>query len=146
VFVLGQETYGVDIGIASSIIALQPITAVPGTPPFVEGVTNLRGSVLPVIDLRKRLGLPAREATKETRIVLVQVNRETAGMLVDAVTEVLRVPLSNIEPPSPIVTKGEGDDRSAFITGIAKNGEQLIILLDLEKVFSTERQSVLETA
>jgi len=140
VFTLAKEHYGVRIAVVESIIKLQPITAVPCSPAFVEGVTNLRGRVLPVIDLRKRFGLPAEEPTKDTRIVVVEMNGTLVGMIVDAVSEVLRVPVESIESPSPIMTTVD----SAFITGIAKVGERLIVLLDLEKVLSPEEKADLK--
>jgi purine-binding chemotaxis protein CheW len=140
VFMLAKEHYGVRIAVVESIIKLQPITAVPCSPAFVEGVTNLRGRVLPVIDLRKRFGLPAEESTKDTRVVVVEMNGTLVGMIVDAVSEVLRVPAESIESPSPIMTTVD----SAFITGIAKVGERLIILLDLEKVLSPEEKADLQ--
>jgi purine-binding chemotaxis protein CheW len=140
VFMLAKEHYGVRIAAVESIIKLQPITAVPCSPAFVEGVTNLRGRVLPVIDLRKRFNLPAEESTKDTRIVVVEMSGTLVGMIVDAVSEVLRVPAESVEPPSPIMTTVD----SAFITGIAKVGERLIILLDLEKVLSPEEKADLQ--
>jgi len=140
VFDLANEHYGVDIGAVESIIKMQEITVVPRAPRFVEGVTNLRGAVLPVIDLRKRFGLPAGEATQETRIVVTGMAGITAGMVVDGVSEVLRVPEEAIEPPSPLVMTVD----SAFITGIAKVDERLVILLDLGKVLSLEEQSTLQ--
>jgi len=140
VFMLAKEHYGVRIAVVESIIKLQPITAVPCSPAFVEGVTNLRGRVLPVIDLRKRFGLPAEESTRDTRIVVVEMSGTLVGMIVDAVSEVLRVPAESIESPSPIMTTVD----SAFITGIAKVGERLIILLDLEKVLSPEEKADLQ--
>ena len=140
VFMLAKEHYGVRIAAVESIIKLQPITAVPYSPAFVEGVTNLRGRVLPVIDLRKRFGLLAEESTKDTRIVVVEMSGTLVGMIVDAVSEVLRVPAESVELPSPIMTTVD----SAFITGIAKVGERLIILLDLEKVLSPEEKADLQ--
>jgi purine-binding chemotaxis protein CheW len=137
VFDLAGEHYGVNIATVESIIKMQPITAVPHTLSFIQGVTNLRGAVLPVIDLRKRFGLPAREDSKDTRIVVVEMNGETVGMVVDAVTEVLRVPGENVEPPPSLVTTAD----SIFITGIAKVGERLIILLDLNQVLNVEQQA-----
>jgi purine-binding chemotaxis protein CheW len=141
VFDLANEHYGVDIGAVESIIKLQPITAVPHAPRFVEGITNLRGTVLPVIDLRKRFGLPIKEATRETRIVVAEMDDTQVGMMVDAVTEVLRVDEEAIEPPSPIVATVD----STFITGIAKVDGRLIILLDLGKVLSPDEQASLQT-
>jgi len=138
VFDLANEHYGVDIAAVEGIIKMQAITVVPHTPAFVEGVTNLRGEVLPVIDLRKRFGLPLDQARgKDTRIVVVEIDGKKVGMVVDAVSEVLRVPDEAIEPPSPIVTTVD----SAFIRGIAKVDERLIILVELSKVLSTEEQA-----
>ena len=141
VFDLANEHYGVDIGAVESIIKMQAITAVPRAPSFVEGVTNLRGKVLPVIDLRQRFGFQAEEKTKETRIVVVEMANMTVGMVVDGVSEVIQVTEEDIEPPSPIVMTID----SAFITGIAKVGERLIILLDLSKVLSMEERADLKS-
>ncbi len=146
VFNLADENYGVDIAAVNGIVKMQPITNVPRAPSFVEGITNLRGEVLPVIDLRKRFGLPQGEATKETRIVNVEVDGIKVGMVVDAVSEVLRVSEEDIEAPSPIITT----IHSTFITGIAKvDGApdvpgRLVILLDLAKVLSMEEQTDLQ--
>jgi len=138
VFDLANEHYAVDIAAVEGIIKMQPITVVPHTPAFVEGVTNLRGEVLPVIDLRKRFGLPVDNTRgKDTRIVTVEIDGKKVGMVVDAVSEVLRVPDEAIEPPSPIVTTVD----SAFIKGIAKVDERLIILIELSKVLSNEEQA-----
>ena len=140
VFDLANEIYGVDIGAVQSIIKMEPVTVVPRAPAFVEGVINLRGTVLPVLDLRLRFGLAADEATKDTRIVVVEIGGTEVGMVVDGVSEVLRVADTEIEPPSPVVTTVD----SAFITGIAKVDDRLIILLDLTKVLSAEEQDALE--
>lgn len=141
VFNLAEENYGVDISAVEGIIKMQAITKVPKAPDFVEGITNLRGEVMPVIDLRKRFGLPTKEEDKETRIIHVEMEDVRVGMLVDAVTEVLRVSEDDIEPPSPMVTTVD----SAFITGIAKVDERLIILVDLGQVLSTEERANLQT-
>jgi len=140
IFQLAEEHYGVGIAAVDSIIKLQPITAVPRAPDFVEGVTNLRGKVLPVIDLRKRFELPMADATRETRIVVTDLDHSAVGMLVDAVSEVLHVSEDAIEPPSPIMTTVD----SSFITGIAKVDERLIILLDLEQVLSPKEKAELQ--
>ncbi len=136
VFDLGNEHYGVDITAVEGIVKLQSITAVPRAPHFVEGVTNLRGKILPVIDLRKRFGLPAGEATNETRIVVVEMGGSTVGIVVDGVSEVLRVAPEAIEPPSPLMMTVD----SSFIRGIAKVGERLVILLDLGRVLTADEK------
>ncbi len=141
VFELANEQYGVDIAMVEGIIKMQQITVVPHAPSFVEGVTNLRGSVLPVIDLRKRFNLPQEETTKNSRIIHIAIDNVKVGMIVDAVSEVLRVSEDAIEPTPPIVSTVD----SAFITGIAKLEGRLIILLDLGKVLSFNEQEKLST-
>lgn len=139
IFELAEELYGIDIAMVESIIKMQAITAIPRAPAFVEGVTNLRGKILPVIDLRKRFGFPLEEITKDTRIVVVEMNEVAVGIVVDEVNEVLRVNPANIEPPPPIVTTVD----SSFIRGIARVAERLVILLDLDKTLSTNERSEL---
>jgi purine-binding chemotaxis protein CheW len=139
VFELANEHYGVDIAAVEGIIKMQNITRMPQAPEFVEGVTNLRGSVLPVIDLRKRFGLQHQAATKDTRIVTVDMEGTKVGMVVDAVSEVLRVPEDAIEPPPPMVTTVD----TSFIRGIAKMQDRLVILLDLARVLTLQERSEL---
>lgn len=161
VFTLAGEHYGVDIAVVASIIKPQPITAVPRAPEFIEGITNLRGTVLPVVDLRRRFGLPTKgtgqpspispqgqeQETDDTRIIVVEIDSMQVGLMVDTVMEVLRLPAASIEPPSPIVSTVD----STFITGIAKvdgyspehDTGRLIILLDLDKVLLPEDQASL---
>jgi len=139
IFELGSEHFGVEIAAVESIIKMQAVTAVPKAPAFVEGVTNLRGTVLPIIDLRKRFGLPETAATKDSRIVVAAMGETKVGMIVDAVSEVFNVPEEAIEPTPPIVTTVD----SAFITGIAKIDNRLVILLDLGKVLSINEQEKL---
>ncbi len=139
VMALANEHYGVGISSIAEIIMLQPVTYVPRAPAFVEGVTNLRGKVLPVIDLRKRFGLAVAPVSKDTRIVVAEMGGAQVGMIVDAVSEVLKVPEAAIEPPSPLVTTID----SAFLSGIAKVGSRLIILLDLEQVLAPGEKAAL---
>src|SRR5260221_11419095 len=103
VFQLGAELYGVDIARVHEIIRLQTITRVPRAPSFVEGVINLRGKVIPVVDLRRRFGLPLADHTRATRTVVVEIGDQVVGIIVDSVSEVLRVSTATIEPPSPVV-------------------------------------------
>ena len=138
---VSQEHYGIDIFCVESIIRVQPLTKVPNTPSFVEGVTNLRGTVLPVVDLRRRFGLPVRTPDKDTRIVVVEMGGTTVGVSVDAVIEVRKVPEESIDAPSPLVSTVD----TAFITGIAKVGdERLIIVLDVERVLDSDEKAILE--
>lgn len=113
---------------------MQEVTTVPDAPPSVEGVVNLRGSVIPVVDLRKRFTLEEREATEQSRIVVVELHGTSAGIIVDAMSEVVRISAASIDPPSSIVTT----DESFYIAGIARIGDQLLILLDLEKALSAD--------
>ncbi len=143
VFDLAAEFYGVDIGDVREIIRMLTITRVPGAPRFVEGVINLRGRVVPVVDLRKRLDLQVTEQTKESRIVVVDIADREVGVIVDGVTEVLRIPLSSVEPPSSMITNADSD----FLRGIARLESKLIILLDLGKVLTTiDTQIVIDAA
>src|ERR1700682_4967638 len=103
VFQLGAELYGVEISRVHEIIRLQEVTRVPHSPAFVEGVINLRGKVISVINLRRRFGLPAANDTRAGRIVVVDINDQVIGMVVDSVSEVLRINAATIEPPSPTV-------------------------------------------
>jgi purine-binding chemotaxis protein CheW len=132
VFELSGESYGVDIGAVNTIIRMQPITHVPRAPEFVEGVINLRGTIVPVIDLRTRFGLAALEETKASRIVVVETEAGVMGMIVDAVTETLSLSSNSIEPPASIVVSAD----SQYLRGVAKLDDRLIIMLDIEKVLS----------
>ena len=129
-FFLADEVYGIDILAVQEIIRLQNITEIPRTDDYVRGVINLRGKVIPVIDLRRRFNLPTVEETKNTRIIVVEIDNKVMGMIVDGVSKVLRLPMSLVEPHSPIVT---GVD-SAYIRGVGKLNDELIILLDLSLV------------
>ena len=139
VFDLDSESYGVDIGAVREIIRMQEITRVPRTPEFVEGVINLRGKVIPVVDLRKRFGLTEGERNKDNRIVVVDIGGQDIGVVVDAVTEVLRIFTSAIEPPSSVITSAD----SEYLLGIAKLDDKMIILLELESVLSEKEKDIL---
>jgi len=139
VFELGKEHYGVDISAVEAIIKMQPITVVPHTPHFVEGVTNLRGSVLPVIDLRKRFNIAQDEISKNSRIVVIVLGKTKVGMIVDGVSEVLQIQEESIEPTPSMITSVD----TTFITGIAKIDDKLVILLDLSKVLSLQEAMAL---
>lgn len=139
IFQLEDEFYGIDIATVESIIKIPPITKMPHTPDFIEGVTNLRGRVLPVMDLRKRFGLSSHVSTKDSRIVVVSMSGMAVGMVVDGVSEVMTVMDSEIEPTPTMVTTVD----STFIIGIAKLEKHLVIMLDLEAVFSKQEMSVL---
>lgn len=131
-FELGSEIYGLDIATVHEIIRMQPITRVPKAPFYVEGVINLRGKVIPVIDMGKRFGLEKVERAKNNRIVVVNINDTILGIIVDAVTEVIRIPTDSIEPVSDIITAAKSD----YLMGIAKLTDKMVILLELDKLLS----------
>ncbi|MBI5893002.1 MAG: chemotaxis protein CheW [Deltaproteobacteria bacterium] len=138
-FKIGKEEFSVDILKVQEIIRTMEITRVPRSPEFVEGVINLRGKVIPVIDLRKRFGLSKIEHGHDTRIIVVESTGRTVGMVVDSVSEVLRLDASTVEPPPEIV----GGVDSEYIDGVGKLEDRLIILLNLDKVLSPKETQVL---
>lgn len=130
---IGRETYGIPIALVREIVRVPDITAVPNTQEYVEGVINLRGKIVSVMDLRKRFGESAVENNKKNRIVVVEFESRTVGLIVNSASEVLKISSSEIAPPSSVFIDGEVD----YVTGVAKLGERLIILLDLNKVLKT---------
>jgi len=133
-FRIADEEFGVDIIKVQEIIRMVDITRVPNTPHYVIGVINLRGKVIPIIDMRRRLNLKETPYTKDTRIVVVEEENKIVGFIVDSVSEVLRISSSVLEPPPPMVSGISSD----FITSIAKLEGRLLILLDLEKVLAKD--------
>ena len=138
-FNLGDEEYGVDILRVQEINRMVHITRVPKAPEFVEGVINLRGKVIPIVDLRKRFGLVAKPHDKNTRIIVVDIDGRTVGLIVDGVSEVLRFSMDTIEPPPPMVTGVDAE----YIWGVGKLEDRLLILLDLSKVLANEEKEYL---
>ena len=134
VFDLAHEASGVDIGTGREIIRMQDVTSVPYRPDYVSGVINLRGRITPVVDLRKRFELAQQEITRDSRIVVVDIDGDDIGMIVDAVTEVLRISTTQIHRPPSTMSAAGGSD---YIVGIAKLEERLVLLLDLERVLTT---------
>ena len=139
VFDLAGESYGINIAAVESIIKIQSITQLPQAPRYVKGVTNLRGTVLPVIDLRIRFGLEAQEVNRQTRIIIVTMGDLKVGVVVDGVSEVLRVQDDTIEGLPPMVSTVN----SAFLKGIVRLENRLIILLELGKVLDFDEQKAL---
>lgn len=139
---LGDESYGVSIDVVNTIIRLADITAVPHAASHVAGVINLRGVIVPVVDLRRRFGLPAIDATKASRVVVVEKGGALIGMIVDAVTETLRLPMGQIEPLSPLVQSVDAQ----YLRGVGKIGDRLIILLALEQVLANDELEHLQAA
>jgi purine-binding chemotaxis protein CheW len=131
-FALGSEEYGVDIAQVQEINRMVTITHVPRAPQFMEGVINLRGQLIPIIDLRTRFGMERSELTKNTRIVVTEIGNKRIGMVVDSVSEVLRIPVEQIEDAPDLVAGVETE----YIRGVGKMGDRLIIMLDLGRVIS----------
>ncbi|MEO8539351.1 MAG: chemotaxis protein CheW [bacterium] len=142
IFRLADEFYALDIQTVQEIVRMQTITSIPGSDVWVEGITNLRGRVVPVIDLRKRCGVDAGEYTPETRIVVVSSATGMVGLIVDAVSEVMRIPGDQVEQPSAIVSVPE----NTYLRGIAKLEDRLVSLMDLEGVLPASTEAEFELA
>jgi len=137
-FNLDDEEYGVEVLKVREIIRMSNITRVPNTPPYVEGVINLRGKVIPVISLRKRFSLNAAEADGRTRIMVMDLTSELTGFIVDSVAEVIRISAGEIQPAPPVIT---GNIDQEYLSGVVNREDRLLVLLDLERLFThDERQ------
>jgi len=140
VFKLAEENYGLPIDQVREINRLTEITRLPQTPQFVEGIINLRGGIIPIIDLRKRLMLPASN-TDNTRIIVVDVEDHSVGIIVDYVTEVLHLSSDNIDAPPPSLVID-----AAYLEGIGKIDNRLVMLLKIDKILTSEEQSILNVS
>jgi len=138
IFKLGREEYGVSILQVQEIKRITDITRVPHTPEYIKGVINLRGSVLPVIDLKKRLNLPPAVSTEDTRIIIVKVQEISVGMIVDAVSEVLTMNQENIDAPDVVA----GSISANYLSGVGKLENRLLILLNLEEIIGLGQENV----
>lgn len=135
VFSIGNEEFGVEIGQVREIVRLVQITYLPKAPVFIEGVVNLRGQVLAVIDLAKRIGIESNPRTESTRIIVVEVESNTVGMIVDAVSEVLRLSSDDVDEV-PMLVDTEVPEH--YIRGVGKLKDRLLVLLDLNKILTPE--------
>ena len=133
-FRLDNEDYAIAITKIQEIILMKPITRIPQVPDFIEGLINLRGSVIPIVNLRKRFGLLPREIDDETRTIVVNVHEKTVGCVVDAVTQVMRINRDQIQPP-PL---GVMAVNHQYLAGLAKLDDRLMIILDIDKLFQAE--------
>jgi purine-binding chemotaxis protein CheW len=131
-FTLGHEEYGVEILKVQEIKGSSVITPIPNTPAYIKGVTNLRGTIIPVVDLRAKLQMPEAPAGRFAATVVLTVGAKTVGLLVDAVSDVLHIPKADVQPTPDF--GAEVDAR--FINGVARAGDKLIILLDIERVLA----------
>lgn len=139
-FRIGRETFGLPIAIVREIVRVPEITSVPNAPEYIEGVINLRGRIIPVVDLRKRFGDASPEPNKKNRIVVVEMGNRTIGLLVQSASEVLRLSPSEIEATQGIFQEGD----MSFITGVGKLKGRLVILLDLHRVLQRSELRRLE--
>jgi len=138
-FSIGEEEFGVNILQVQEIIRTMEITNVPRAPEFVEGVINLRGKVIPIVDMRSRFGLDAKGHDKYTRIIVVEFDNIIVGFVVDSVSEVLRIPANSVQPPPPVVAGMDSD----YIDGVGKLEDRLLILLDLNSLLNNEEMDAL---
>jgi purine-binding chemotaxis protein CheW len=129
-FSIGRETFGLPIASVREIVRVPEITSVPNAPDYIEGVINLRGRIIPVVDLRKRFGETAVEPNKKNRIVVVEMENRAIGLLVHSASEVLKIPPSEIEAPQDVFQEGELN----YISGVGKLKGRLVILLDLARI------------
>jgi len=133
IFRLGDEEFGMDVTNIMEIARITKITRVPHTPDFIEGIINLRGSLSTVINLRKRFGFEPKEIDANSRIIIAELEDKPVGMLVDAATEVLRIPVSDIEATPELATT---EISKEFLWGVGKVENRLIFLLDLKQVLA----------
>jgi purine-binding chemotaxis protein CheW len=141
-FFLSGEEYGIEILSVHEIIGMLPITGVPGTPGYICGIVNLRGKIIPIVDLRRKFGMESKEQTAETCIIVVHVQGVEVGIVVDRVSEVLRIDEKDIEPP-PSFGKDVNTD---FILGIGKSLAKVKILLNIDRVLSADQVVQLQKA
>lgn len=140
IFRLGNEEYGLPITKVQEINGLVPITKLPQTPSFMEGVINLRGRIIPVIDLRKRFQLKVTDHSEDTRIIIIDVKGQTVGIMVDGVSEVVRMPGANVEPPPPAFILD-----AKYIDGVGKLDDRLLILLDIDNILTSQEEIEMKT-
>jgi purine-binding chemotaxis protein CheW len=141
-FRIGDETYGVRISAVREIVRVPAITAVPNAPDYIEGVINLRGKIIPVMDLRKRFGIKNVEPNKKNRILVVELENKVLGLIVNSASEVLKIPPADIEMPNTMFQEGE----VSYVTGVGKLHGRLVILLDIGKLLQRGELRRLEQA
>ena len=139
-FTLGEELYGIDIRAVIEIMGIMPITKCPELPPYVQGIINLRGKIIPVVDMRLRFGQEYRPYSDRTCVIIISVNDVLIGLIIDGVSEVLTIPENSIVPPPELKSV-----RNRYVKNIGKlSEEKVVLLLDWKKLFSTEDEALLE--
>ncbi|HJZ83602.1 MAG TPA: chemotaxis protein CheW [Polyangia bacterium] len=141
-FRIGDEEFAIDIMRIKQIIHPQKITKVPKAPRFVEGVVELRGAILPIVDLRRRFDVPNRELTRASKYIIVSIDDRLIGLVVDAVSQVLRVPRADIKPPPEFGPTGG----PTFFTGVCQVGDRIVMILDLDQVLTRQERIELGTS
>jgi purine-binding chemotaxis protein CheW len=136
-FTVGAEEYGLELLRVKEVIRMRHITWLPKAPPCVKGIINLRGEVIPIVDLRERFGLQGQEQTAMTRVIVVEVAGKPVGMVVDSASQVVRVPADQFDPPPTVMGEGSRD----FITAVGKTGDRLIMMIDVDRILSTEEMN-----
>ena len=139
-FHIANEEYGVDVISVREIIRMTSITHMPNTQHDVEGIINLRGKVIPIINLRRKFGMMETESNSQTRIIVMDISDELIGFVVDSVSEVIRISASEIQPPPTAVSGGNDQE---YITGVINREERLLVLLNLDKMFSHDEKDYL---
>jgi len=141
-FKVDREFFGVPIEKVKEIVRVPEITHVPDAPEFVEGVINLRGKIVPVVDMRKRLGAKTNEPSRTSRVLILEMDTGVVGLIVDSASEILKISDEAIEPPPELVSSIGGD----YITGVGKLNDKLIVMLDLKRLMSAEEIKRLDAA
>ena len=142
-FNLHEEEYAIEITKVKEIILLEGVTHVPQMPDFIEGIINLRGNIIPVIDLRKRFNLPCSEQTDQTRIVVTRMDERIVGLIVDSVSQVMKIPHGDIQEPPDTIAGVAGE----YLEGIGKTDNRMILLLDIEKIMTNvEKQRLFKAS
>lgn len=135
IFTLGKERFGVDVKNIREVLKIQEISPLPKTPPFIEGVINLRGHIIGVVDLRKLFELKERAFDQETRIMIVRIKNALAGLIVDSVVEVTNIPTESIEEAPQLVNL---EAKNSFVCAVAKRGDKMVFILNLDLVLDEE--------
>jgi purine-binding chemotaxis protein CheW len=138
-FSVGEEECGLELLRVKEVIRVREITWLPKAPSFVKGIINLRGDVIPIIDLRDKFGLETREQTAQTRVIVVEVEGRLMGMVVDSSSQVVRIPADQIDPPPPVL----GRFSQEFITGVGKLDDKLLILLNADAILTVDEKVAL---
>jgi purine-binding chemotaxis protein CheW len=136
-FTVGAEEYGLELLRVKEVIRMRQITWLPKAPSCVKGIINLRGDIIPIVDLRERFGLQPQEQTAMTRVIVVEVEGMPVGMVVDSASQVVRVPADQFDPPPTVM----GGASREFITSVGKMGDKLVIMIDVDRILSIEEMS-----